>query len=280
MHTRIIVLALLSLLWVAPRHVAAQPAAVPDQEAIVTNVVDGDTIDVQLADGSTYRVRYIGIDTPETVAPGRPVQCWGPEASTRNRELVLGQLVSLERDTSETDRFGRLVRYVWLGDELVETILLTEGQARAYPFRPDTARAEEFAVLEQTARQQAVGLWSACEGLLPPVGEGEAIPDAPPAATSTAAPLPTPIATATRSAPTAAPSPTTAPASSGTRIGTRTGQPLRFDPNGPDRDCSDFRTWAEAQDFYEAAGGPATDRHRLDANNDGIACETLPGGPR
>jgi micrococcal nuclease len=276
MHTRIIVLALLSFLWVAP--VAAQPAAVPDQEAIVTNVVDGDTIDVQLADGSTYRVRYIGIDTPETVAPGRPVACWGAEASARNRELVLGQTVYLERDTSETDRFGRLVRYVWLGDELVESILLTEGQARAFPFRPDTARAEEFAALEQGAREQSVGLWGACEGL-PPVGEGEVLPDAPPAATATTAPLPTPIPTATRSAPTVAPvpTPTSPPSSSGTRIGTRTGEPLRFDPNGPDRDCSDFRTWAEAQDFYEAAGGPASDRHRLDANNDGIACETLPG---
>jgi competence protein ComEC len=63
-------------------------------------------------------------------------------------------------------------------------------------------------------------------------------------------------------------------------IGTRTGQPVRYDPNGPDRDCPDFSTWAEAQDFFEAAGGPATDRHRLDSDRNGVACESLPGAPR
>jgi competence protein ComEC len=74
---------------------------------------------------------------------------------------------------------------------------------------------------------------------------------------------------------------TAQPASSGSRpIGTRTGQPVRSDPNGPDRDCGEFSTWAEAQDFFEAAGGPATDRHRLDSDRDGVACESLPGAPR
>lgn len=69
--------------------------------------------------------------------------------------------------------------------------------------------------------------------------------------------------------------------STGSRpIGARTGQPVRYDPNGPDRDCSDFATWAEAQDFYEAAGGPARDLHRLDSDQDGIVCENLPGAPR
>ena len=62
-------------------------------------------------------------------------------------------------------------------------------------------------------------------------------------------------------------------------LGARTGEPLRYDPNGPDRDCGDFDIWAEAQDFYEAAGGPETDRHRLDRDRDGIACQSLPGAP-
>lgn len=115
---------------------------VPDQEATVVAVVDGDTLDVQLVDGEQFRVRIIGIDTPETVAPGRPVACWGPEASARTRELLQGQVVWLERDVSDLDRFGRLVRHVWLGDELVAEVLLREGHARAYAFRPDISRAE------------------------------------------------------------------------------------------------------------------------------------------
>ena len=62
-------------------------------------------------------------------------------------------------------------------------------------------------------------------------------------------------------------------------VGRRTEEPLRYDPNGPDRNCGDFDTWAEAQDFYEAAGGPETDGHRLDRDQNGIACESLPGAP-
>ena len=62
-------------------------------------------------------------------------------------------------------------------------------------------------------------------------------------------------------------------------VGTRTGEPLRYDPFGPDRNCGDFDTWAEAQDFYEAAGGPESDRHRLDRDRDGIVCQSLPGAP-
>ena len=73
--------------------------------------------------------------------------------------------------------------------------------------------------------------------------------------------------------PTAVPTPT----ASSRPTGTRTGTPVLYDPLGPDRDCGDFPTWAAAQDFYEAAGGPATDRHRLDADRNGVACESLPG---
>jgi micrococcal nuclease len=77
----------------------------------VTRVVDGDTIKVEI-DGVQYDVRYIGIDTPETVHPSQPVGCFGPEASARNKELVDGKRVGLEKDVSEMDRYGRLLRYV------------------------------------------------------------------------------------------------------------------------------------------------------------------------
>lgn len=88
--------------------------APPETHAAVTvrRVIDGDTIEVEFEDGAVARVRLIGVDTPETVDPRRPVQCFGAEASARTRELLDGQRVWLERDVSQTDRFGRLLRYV------------------------------------------------------------------------------------------------------------------------------------------------------------------------
>jgi micrococcal nuclease len=79
--------------------------------AQVVRVIDGDTIVVSIG-GLNQTARYIGVDTPETVHPTRPVKCYGPEASIRNKTLVEGQTVYLERDITETDRFGRLLRYI------------------------------------------------------------------------------------------------------------------------------------------------------------------------
>jgi micrococcal nuclease len=222
-------------------------AQVPDQEAAVIDLVDGDTIDVQLSDGSTYRVRIIGIDTPETVAPNQAVQWWGPEASARTRALLLGATVWLERDTSETDRFGRLVRYVWLEDTLVEHILLAEGHATAFPFNPDTRRAHEFAAVEAVAAADGVGLWGACF----------AAPEPPPAA-----PAPPP--------PAAPASPAAAPSAPGLRPGFN---PAQYVNQGDRYNCGDFQTQAEAQAVLRAN---PSDPNRLDADRDGIACETRP----
>jgi endonuclease YncB( thermonuclease family) len=101
-------------------------------EAIVTNVVDGDTIDVQI-DGQEYRVRYIGVDTPETVHPTRGEEPYGVEASDYNKTLVMGQTVFLEKDVSETDRYGRLLRYVWLDNETMVNSLLVAGGMPRFP---------------------------------------------------------------------------------------------------------------------------------------------------
>ena len=81
----------------------------------VIRVVDGDTIEIE----GGQKVRYIGIDTPETVDPSRPVGCYGKEASDKNKELVEGKIVRLEKDISETDRYGRLLRYIYVGDIFV-----------------------------------------------------------------------------------------------------------------------------------------------------------------
>ena len=131
------------------------------------NVVDGDTIDVVL-EGQEYRVRYIGIDTPET-----PNECYSQEAEARNRELVLGQTVCMEKDVSETDCYGRLLRYVHVGDWFVNATLVREGYAFAATFPPDVAHAEDFLDLERQAREAGKGLWSGCEieTPTPPLGE-------------------------------------------------------------------------------------------------------------
>ena len=123
-------------------------------------MVDGDTINV-LIDGQDYRLRYIGIDTPETVDPRRPVECFGKEASERNRQLVEGKTVGLESDVSDTDRFGRLLRYVWVDGQMVNATLVEEGYAHASTYPPDVRYAKLLAALQADAREAGRGLWGA-----------------------------------------------------------------------------------------------------------------------
>lgn len=127
--------------------------------AQVQRVIDGDTI--ELTDGR--KVRYIGIDTPETNHPSKGVECFGHEAGQRNRGLVLGQVVQLEKDVSDTDRFGRLLRYVWKDEVLVNQQLVAEGMAFASSFPPDVKRQDQFRAAEQQAQIQGLGLWSSCD---------------------------------------------------------------------------------------------------------------------
>jgi len=121
--------------------------------AQVDRVIDGDTI--ELSDGR--KVRYIGIDTPESVAPRKPVECFAKEATNRNVELVAGQTVSLEKDVSETDRYGRLLRYVYVHDVMVNQILVSEGYAKVSTYPPDVKYQELFVAAESEARESARG---------------------------------------------------------------------------------------------------------------------------
>ena len=146
---------------------AGSPTAAGVEEAVVTRVVDGDTIDV-LIEGRELRVRYIGIDTPETVDPRRPVECFGREASERNRELVEGEAVGLEKDVSEADRYGRLLRYVWVDGEMVNARLVEEGYATASTYPPDVEYADLFTALQRQARESGRGMWSDCATPAPP----------------------------------------------------------------------------------------------------------------
>ena len=121
----------------------------------VKRVVDGDTI--SLENGKI--VRYIGIDTPESVDPRKPVQCYAKEASARNKELVEGQTVGLEKDVSETDKYGRLLRYVYKNNVLINEQLVQEGYAHSSSYPPDIKHQERFRLAEQKARENSRGLW-------------------------------------------------------------------------------------------------------------------------
>jgi endonuclease YncB( thermonuclease family) len=203
------------------------------QQAEVASVVDGDTIHVTIGDQG-FSLRYIGVDSPEEPDPS----AWlGAEATAKNRLLLGGKQVLLFKDTSETDAFGRLLRYVLLEDGTfvnLEMVRAGLAQARAYP--PDTACRALFEGAEEQARQAALGLWSA---------------------------TPAPVAAAPETA-----TPDTAAAS-----------PAQATCNcrGPDLDCSDFSSQAEAQTCFEACQSQGRgDIFRLDGDRDGRVCERLP----
>lgn len=122
----------------------------------VTRVVDGDTIEIE---GGKV-VRYIGIDTPELVHPSKPIQCYAKEASTKNKELVLNKEVRLEKDISETDKYGRLLRYIWVGETLINELLVREGYAQSSSYPPDIKYQNRFIEAQKIAREEKKGLWS------------------------------------------------------------------------------------------------------------------------
>lgn len=141
------------------------PASMPadaDGPLPVVAVVDGDTLTVRRA-GAELTVRLLGVDTPETVDPDKPVQCYGPEAASRAAELLNGQRVWLETDPSQdrVDRYGRELAYVWLpGDQLVNLTLVAEGYAREYTDDRPYAYREVLRVAEAAAAAAQRGLWS------------------------------------------------------------------------------------------------------------------------
>lgn len=135
------------------------------EKAEVAKVVDGDTIELSTG----QKVRYIGIDTPETKHPQKGVQCFGREASARNKELVEGKHILMERDISETDRYGRLLRYIYLPNPqatqealFVNEYLVEQGFAQALTYPPDVKYNQIMLDAQKRAQAAKTGLWSKC----------------------------------------------------------------------------------------------------------------------
>jgi micrococcal nuclease len=209
------------------------------EEALVFKVVDGDTISVDIG-GETYSVRYIGIDCPESG------DRMAVEATQANLDLVGGKTVYLEKDVSETDRYDRLLRYVFLADgTFVNAELVRLGYTRAVAYPPDTKYQSLYEDMEQKARDAGRGIWG---------------------------PTPTP------KPPTPTPRPPTAvPTSAPAVVPTSPPPAAVCDCSGNIYNCSDFSTHAQAQACYDYCVSQGRgDIHRLDGDNDGVACESLP----
>ena len=156
-----ILLALVALVLGRPWELL--PAEPPPKSAwaYVVRAVDGDTIEVQM-DGRREDVRYIGIDTPETVKPGTPVQCFGPRAHRFNSRLVTHKRVRLVLGVEQRDVYGRLLAYVYLGHDFVNAELARRGLARTLTIPPNDRFARRFERLQNAAALAGRGLWGAC----------------------------------------------------------------------------------------------------------------------
>lgn len=234
-----------------PAPLAANYPALPTglASATVTRVIDGDTIDVDL-NGSVVRVRLIGIDTPETVHPSRPVECFGQEASAQAKALLTGQTVFLEADTSQdsVDRYGRQLRYVWLPDgRLFNLEMIAQGYAFEYTYNIPYKYYDAFTQAEQTAREEQRGLWApeACNGEQRPADN---IP---------AAPQPAPTASI--------PTPAEQPPAEQTGNCDPSYPGVCIPPFPPDLDCGEIP--------YRRFEVIPPDPHGFDGDNDGIGCE-------
>ena len=147
--------AILFLSFLLPTFAFAQ------EQGIVTSVVDGDTFKVEI-DGTTETVRIIGIDTPETVHPSKPIQCFGREASAALKEVLDGEEITLEKNPAEErDKYGRLLRYVDIDGVDIGASMIEEGFAYSYKQYPHP-RLEEYNDLEKEARVESRGLWGSC----------------------------------------------------------------------------------------------------------------------
>jgi micrococcal nuclease len=203
----------------------------------VIKVVDGDTVTISI-NGKNETLRLIGINTPETVDPRRPVECYGQEASAAAKRMLTGKTVRLEADEtqSERDRYDRLLRYIYLEDgTFVNKWMIQEGFAYEYTYDMPYKYQKEFKAAQRAAQEQQKGLWNptTCKNTITPsIGSLE----------------------------------TENKAQEFANVSVVSG----------DKDCKDFTSQSEAQSFFFSQGGPSADPHKLDSDKDGVVCESLP----
>lgn len=141
------------------------------QQATITKLVDGDTVYAELEDGTEHKVRLIGVNTPETKHPTKDVQYYGKEASAFTENSLQGKTVYLEKDVSDTDKYDRLLRYVWIEkpsdinedevkNKMFNAILVSNGYANTATYPPDVKYQDYFSVLENEAKENNIGLWN------------------------------------------------------------------------------------------------------------------------
>ncbi len=218
----------------------------------VTRVIDGDTIEILPAVEGVNEVRLIGIDTPETKDPSEEVEPYGPEASAFATSKLDGQEVGIELDSETTDRYGRLLAYVYLEDEMFNATLVEEGYAQTWFIPPNTLHEGGLVAAQEGARASAAGIWGLpLEKQCLLANHGNGIGEGSPGCVAEQEAPPTPASQYEPPPPAPSPSPGV--------------------PAGGDVDCSDFSSSAEAQ-AYLLPGDP----YRLDADGDGQACDSLP----
>lgn len=154
----------------------ADPSLNPDDKnitsatATVTHVVDGDTVDVNL-NCKIETIRFIGMDTPETVDPRKPVQCYGKEASDNSKALLTDKTITLQFDPSQDrrDKYGRLLAYIILDGVNIDEQLVQEGFAREYTYKVPYEYQKQFKAAQKNAQTAGLGLWasSTCDGKVP-----------------------------------------------------------------------------------------------------------------
>ena len=152
----------------------------PSSPPVLESIVDGDTVVIDFG-GEHEVVRLLGIDTPESVDPNRPVQCFGAEAAARLAELApVGTTVRLERDVEARDRYGRLLAYLYVDHVFVNEALLAEGFAELAIYEPNTSQQATLVRAETRARTAVTGLWAACGGADVPVDPPPIVVSRPP----------------------------------------------------------------------------------------------------
>lgn len=136
------------------------------EKRTIVNVIDGDTVELENGE----KVRYIGVDTPETKHPRKKVECYGKEAAKKNKELVLNKEVLLEKDVSERDRYERLLRYIYLPNPNAETeaifvneLLIEQGYAQVISYPPDVKYKDLLLKAQKKAQTEGIGLWKNCK---------------------------------------------------------------------------------------------------------------------